>query len=154
MPLEHLEQVQAAAADFAAAAHRALATAPPASAAGASAAGGPVGAPPGEGAPWLLAPADWAPAHRRILAPAEEALGQYGDRELAYLSAELARVAAKGEGRRGRRCEVASRVVCRAWGRAAWARRMRSPCSGCWQAAGGSGNGRWRQGERAGGQGS
>lgn len=76
LPLEHLEQVQAAAAAFAAAAFAALSR--------------------GAGA-GALAPADFAPAHKRVLAPAEEALLQYGDRELAYLGAELARIASKGE---------------------------------------------------------
>lgn len=88
MPLEHLEQVQAAAADFAAALHAALAPPPgPGTQPGAAAATASAPA---------LAPAEWAPVHRRILAPAEEALGQYGDRELAFLSAELARIASKG----------------------------------------------------------
>lgn len=82
MPLEHLEQVLAAAADFAAAAFRALSS--PAAAASSSAVG--------DG----LTPAAFAATHKKALAPAEEALLQYGDRELAYLSAELARVAAQG----------------------------------------------------------
>ena len=77
MPLEHLEQVQAAASDFAAAVHTTLASA-------AGAAGG------------ALTPAAFAPTHSRLLAPVEEAVLQYGDRELAYLGAELQQIAAKG----------------------------------------------------------
>lgn len=77
LPLEHLEQVQVAACDFAAATFRAL--------------GGSGAAPP------ALTPAGFAAAQARILAPVEEALLQYGDRELALLGAELARIAAQGE---------------------------------------------------------
>lgn len=80
LPLEHLEQVQAAACGFAAAAFTALG--------GGSAAGGGGGG---------VTPAGFAAAQQRILAPVEEALLQYGERELAYLGAELARVAAQGE---------------------------------------------------------
>ncbi len=86
LPLEHLEQVQAAAADFAAAVFTALGG-------GGSASAGGSGA---------LTPASFAAAQQRILAPTEEALLRYGERELAYLSAELARVAAQGE--LGTRC--------------------------------------------------
>lgn len=82
LPLEHLEQVQAAAADFAAAAFTAL------GGGGGSASAGGSGA---------LTPASFAAAQQRILAPTEEALLRYGERELAYLSAELARVAVQGE---------------------------------------------------------
>lgn len=83
LPLEHLEQVQAAAADFAAAAFIALGGSGT-SAAGSSSSSG-------------LPPADFAAVQQRILAPVEEALLQYGDRELTYLTAELARLAAQGE---------------------------------------------------------
>lgn len=73
MPLEHLEQAQAAAADAATAIFAALS------------AGG------------ALTPAAFAPTHSRLLAPVEEALQQYGERELAYLGSELGQIAAKGE---------------------------------------------------------
>ncbi|KAL4457254.1 hypothetical protein ABPG75_012119 [Micractinium tetrahymenae] len=76
MPLEHLEQAQAAAADAATALFAALSS-------------GGAGAEP-------LTPAAFAPTHSRLLAPVEEALGQYGERELAYLGAELGQIAAKG----------------------------------------------------------
>ncbi|EFN55444.1 hypothetical protein CHLNCDRAFT_133750 [Chlorella variabilis] len=76
MPLEHLEQVQAAAHDFAAAAFRAL-SAPPTAGAG-------------------LSPAAFGAVHAKLLAPVEEALQQYGDRELAYLGTQLQQIAAKG----------------------------------------------------------
>lgn len=79
LPLEHLEQVQAASAEFAAAAFRAL---------------GGTGATTGSAS--ALDAAGFAATHARILAPAEEALLQYGDRELAYLTAELARIGGRG----------------------------------------------------------
>lgn len=43
-----------------------------------------------------LTPAAFAPTHRRLLGPAEDALQQYGDRELACLGTELQQIAAKG----------------------------------------------------------
>ncbi|KAL4421182.1 hypothetical protein ABPG77_003365 [Micractinium sp. CCAP 211/92] len=76
MPLEHLEQAQAAAADAATALFAVMSS----------------GSPGGEG----LAPAAFAATHSRLLAPTEEALQQYGERELAYLGAELGQIAAKG----------------------------------------------------------
>lgn len=83
LPLEHLEQVQDAAADFAAAAFIAL--------------GGSGTSAAGSSSSSALPPADFAAVQQRILAPVEEALLQYGDRELAFLTAELARLAAQGE---------------------------------------------------------
>ena len=77
MPLEHLEQVQAATGDFAAAAFVAL------SGAGAG-----------------LTATAFGATQARLLAPVQEALQQYGDRELAYLSAELQQIAGKGGCRR------------------------------------------------------
>lgn len=77
MPLEHLEQVQAAAADAATALFAVMSS----------------GSPGGEG----LTPAAFAATHSRLLAPTEEALQQYGERELAYLGAELGQIAAKGK---------------------------------------------------------
>ncbi|KAI3425696.1 hypothetical protein D9Q98_007673 [Chlorella vulgaris] len=74
LPLEHLEQVQAAALDCAAALYAALSSTA------------------GSG----LTPAAFAPTHRRLLGPAEDALQQYGDRELACLGTELQQIAAKG----------------------------------------------------------
>jgi hypothetical protein len=79
MPLEHLEQAQAAATSFAAEAFAALG--------GGRGSGGDVGS---------LTPEAFAPVHARLLEPFEAALGQYSERELAYLGAELARIAAKG----------------------------------------------------------